>query len=246
MYCTCVAHDSSLVQHRNISFALSDAFQLGAEVSKAFSCLTDPQKRAYYDRTGHEDRNAHSAAHAARNGANGMYAGDIDPQDLFNAMFGGAGFGMGPVHFGGFGGQRQRAPFAYQRREQGQQQSPAAGPVPSGVSGIVGAFSRMNMVQKMMLLGTAFQLLPVLLAFVGWVWWAALIGVPLWAVSREVMKFEQRRVYRLLQGIEPVRNTVHSVKPYADSYLRLTAPVAAAVASAGRIFLQYAREMANV
>lgn len=34
-------------------------------VSRAFQCLSDADKRAYYDRTGHEDRAAHRQAAAA-------------------------------------------------------------------------------------------------------------------------------------------------------------------------------------
>ena len=66
----------------------------GAEVSKAFSCLADPQKRAAYDRYGEDD--------GMQRRGSGMPHGfatpdDFDPNEIFNMFFGGGGFG------GGFG-----------------------------------------------------------------------------------------------------------------------------------------------
>eukprot|EP00892_Ulva_mutabilis_P003163 jgi/Ulvmu1/12848/UM098_0033.1 len=102
------------------------------EVSKAFSCLTDQDKRSFYDRTGHEDM---ASAAAARGGGGGpQFRGDhIDPQDLFNMMFGGGmngAFGMGPMHFGGF----QQHPAFRQGRRQQQQQQQQANPMAGLVS----------------------------------------------------------------------------------------------------------------
>eukprot|EP01023_Acetabularia_acetabulum_P034368 TRINITY_DN3227_c0_g2_i9.p1 TRINITY_DN3227_c0_g2~~TRINITY_DN3227_c0_g2_i9.p1 ORF type:complete len:382 (+),score=51.03 TRINITY_DN3227_c0_g2_i9:162-1307(+) len=66
-----------------------EAFKL---VSKSFACLSDPNKRAYYDRTGYENMNAA----AASRGEGGMANMDeIDPQELFNQMFGQMFFGQG-------------------------------------------------------------------------------------------------------------------------------------------------------
>lgn len=58
-------------------------------VSRAFSCLSDPEKRSNYDRYGHEDR-AQAAAAAAANGGYGMHGfngEDMDPFEIFNSFF---------------------------------------------------------------------------------------------------------------------------------------------------------------
>lgn len=58
-------------------------------MSRAYACLSDPQKRAHYDAYGSED----ALAQQARPGGGGMYAqGGIDPEDLFNMFFGGNPF----------------------------------------------------------------------------------------------------------------------------------------------------------
>lgn len=103
-----------------------EAFKI---VSKAFTILTDADKRAAYDRYGGDPDNARSAAGAAAAGASpfggmrtrggGMYGEEIDPQDLFNMFFGGGG--MGGAQFGGttftFGGPGLRTQqFRQQRR----------------------------------------------------------------------------------------------------------------------------------
>lgn len=97
------------------------------EVSKAFTCLADSQKRAFYDRTGHEDSSAAAAAQAQRRGGMGpgmQFQGDISPEDLFNMMFGGGmgGFGMGPMHFGGFRGHPQFHQRRHPQQQEGHQQ----------------------------------------------------------------------------------------------------------------------------
>ncbi|KAN0059715.1 Chaperone protein dnaJ [Thecaphora frezii] len=95
-------------------------------VSKAFTILSDKDKRAAYDRFGGDPDNRYSSAGAAASGAGspfggagmrgtpfrgGMYADEIDPQDLFNMFFGGgmgnAGFGGATFTFGGPGGRTQ-------------------------------------------------------------------------------------------------------------------------------------------
>lgn len=61
-------------------------------VSKAFSCLSDPDKRAYYERTGYENASAAQAAQAGQRSAgqgNVYYAEDFDPEEIFNMFFGG-------------------------------------------------------------------------------------------------------------------------------------------------------------
>lgn len=103
-------------------------------VSKAFSILTDADKRAAYDRYGGDPDNARSAAGAAAAGhgnpfggmrgtpfrGGGMYGDEIDPNDLFNMFFGGGGMGMGGAQFGGttftFGGPGMRTHQFRQQR----------------------------------------------------------------------------------------------------------------------------------
>ncbi|CDR87754.1 related to HLJ1-Co-chaperone for Hsp40p [Sporisorium scitamineum] len=105
-----------------------EAFKI---VSKAFSILTDADKRAAYDRYGGDPDNARSAAGAAAAGHGNpfggmrgtpfrggeMYANEIDPNDLFNMFFGG---GMGGAQFGGttftFGGPGMRTHQFRQQR----------------------------------------------------------------------------------------------------------------------------------
>ncbi|KAF7370545.1 J domain-containing protein [Mycena sanguinolenta] len=83
-----------------------EAFKL---VSKAFQVLSDPQKRASYDRNGSdpEDRSAgmRPAGFQSFNGGGGGFEGELSPEDLFNMFFGGPGAGgFGNNGFGGFGG----------------------------------------------------------------------------------------------------------------------------------------------
>lgn len=74
-------------------------------VSKAFTILTDKDKRAAYDRFGGDpDSRFGSASAAAGAGARGprtaQFGGDeIDPRDLFEMFFGGGGGGMGGGEF---------------------------------------------------------------------------------------------------------------------------------------------------
>jgi len=93
-------------------------------VSKAFSCLSDSDKRAYYDRTGYENTAAAAAAanqqrntarRGMRQGPAGMYyAEDFDADEIFNMFFG-----------GGLHGQMFRAQYGTPRRQSQQHQRPA-------------------------------------------------------------------------------------------------------------------------
>ncbi|CDZ97232.1 Molecular chaperone (DnaJ superfamily) [Phaffia rhodozyma] len=87
-----------------------EAFKL---VSKSFQILSDPDKRAMYDRDGADpdSRASMSSSRGFSNGSTGMHRGfngggqfaqEVNPEDLFNAFFGGgSGFGGGSP----FGGQ---------------------------------------------------------------------------------------------------------------------------------------------
>ncbi|KAK2080703.1 hypothetical protein QBZ16_000557 [Prototheca wickerhamii] len=89
---------------KNKARGADEAFKL---VSRAYACLSDPQKRAHYDRHGTEDAVAPRPGGGGPAGG-GMYAaGGIDPEDLFNMFFGGNPF-MPPgtrVYRTQFGGQ---------------------------------------------------------------------------------------------------------------------------------------------
>lgn len=69
-------------------------------VSRAFSCLSDPEKRRNYDTYGTEERVQHG-----RPGRQDFYADEINPEELFNMFFGGGfpmqGNGVFTTHFRG-------------------------------------------------------------------------------------------------------------------------------------------------
>ncbi|MCH7224650.1 molecular chaperone DnaJ [Haloferula sp. A504] len=73
------------------------------ELGHAYEVLSDPDKRAAYDRYGHQ---AFSGAGAGGGGGFGGFGGFHDPMDLFSQVFGGA-FGGGFEEF--FGGGRRSA-----------------------------------------------------------------------------------------------------------------------------------------
>ncbi|KAG1655323.1 hypothetical protein FOA52_008235 [Chlamydomonas sp. UWO 241] len=107
---------------KNKAHRAEEAFKA---VSKAFSCLSDPQKRAYYDRTGYESTAAAQAAQAQRSasgrvrqqqGGGMQFSEDFDADQIFNMFFG-----------GGMQGQMFRAQFGAPRRPQARQAAPAGG-----------------------------------------------------------------------------------------------------------------------
>eukprot|EP01026_Neomeris_dumetosa_P045806 TRINITY_DN3884_c0_g1_i16.p3 TRINITY_DN3884_c0_g1~~TRINITY_DN3884_c0_g1_i16.p3 ORF type:complete len:343 (+),score=33.67 TRINITY_DN3884_c0_g1_i16:2205-3233(+) len=99
-----------------------EAFKL---VSKSFACLSDPDKRAFYDRTGFENSNAAAASRGA-DGMGGVYnMDDIDPQELFNQMFGSMFFGTGmfpSTHFRVYRNGRMYTAQGPRRQPQQRQQ----------------------------------------------------------------------------------------------------------------------------
>ncbi|CAO1619506.1 unnamed protein product [Sympodiomycopsis kandeliae] len=115
-----------------------EAFKL---VSKAFTVLSDGDKRAQYDRYGGDPDQRQPASAgpsmSAFNGGRPMYARgfggeEIDPQDLFNMFFGGGMGGMGGMggartfSFGNAGGTTYYSTNA--RRRPGQAQQPQQQP----------------------------------------------------------------------------------------------------------------------
>ncbi|KAL6770549.1 hypothetical protein ACKKBF_B31715 [Auxenochlorella protothecoides x Auxenochlorella symbiontica] len=98
---------------KNKARGADEAFKM---VSRAYACLSDPQKRAHYDVHGSED----ALSQQARPNGGGMYAqGGIDPEDLFNMFFGGNPFMAqqgARVYRANFGGGQH--PFAGRPRAQ--------------------------------------------------------------------------------------------------------------------------------
>ncbi|KAL6748921.1 DnaJ-like protein, partial [Haematococcus lacustris] len=82
---------------KNRAHKADEAFKA---VGKAFACLSDSDKRAYYDRTGYESTAAAQAAASAsaasqrgrsyQRGPGGVfYQEEFDPEEIFNMFFGG-------------------------------------------------------------------------------------------------------------------------------------------------------------
>ena len=103
------------------------------QVSRAFACLSDTDKRAAYDRYGTEDPNSRQSpfsSRAAQHRGGGMgrhtyYQGEeVDPAEIFNMFFGGGfpgggGFGPGARFRTQRGGSYYRANRAYQDGRRG-------------------------------------------------------------------------------------------------------------------------------
>ncbi|KAF8347870.1 hypothetical protein F5887DRAFT_669752 [Amanita rubescens] len=83
-----------------------EAFKL---VSKAFQVLSDPQKRAVYDRSGSDPESRFSGVPSSSGGSTvhpftgASFEGELSPEDLFNMFFGAGGGGPFGNAFGGGG-----------------------------------------------------------------------------------------------------------------------------------------------
>ncbi|KAG8717540.1 hypothetical protein FRC08_007269 [Ceratobasidium sp. 394] len=95
---------------KNNAPGADEAFKL---VSKAFTILSDPQKRAVYDQVGGDpEQRGGGGGRSSASGMSGMnmrpgynhmfFEEEINPEDVFNMFFGGGGFG-GPGFNAGFG-----------------------------------------------------------------------------------------------------------------------------------------------
>ncbi|KAK9834652.1 hypothetical protein WJX74_006707 [Apatococcus lobatus] len=85
---------------KNKAHKADEAFKA---VSKAFSCLSDGNNRAHYDRYGEEE----DVGRRASQGGGSYGQADFDPDEIFNMFFGGGSFGgRGPVFRANFGGGR--------------------------------------------------------------------------------------------------------------------------------------------
>ncbi|KAF9354732.1 hypothetical protein BGX26_007409 [Mortierella sp. AD094] len=98
-----------------------EAFKI---VSKAFTVLSDPQKRAIFDQHGPDEGRSSRVNYDRANptgqqfGRRGMQGDDISPEELFNMFFGGGGFG-GSFHSTN---ARSRTQNHQQRQEHYRQQ----------------------------------------------------------------------------------------------------------------------------
>jgi len=111
-----------------------EAFKM---VSKAFQILSDPQKRAIYDRSGGDPESRFggmsssgpSSGFPASAFGGTTFEGELSPEDLFNMFFGGgSAFTTGPVFttsFGPGGFRTTRIHTTRGRPTQDQQQEPA-------------------------------------------------------------------------------------------------------------------------
>ncbi|KXZ45407.1 hypothetical protein GPECTOR_55g313 [Gonium pectorale] len=149
---------------KNKAFKSDEAFKA---VSRAFNCLSDADKRAYYDRTGYESSAAAAAAAAqqrsASAGAGPSYyyttADEIDPEEIFNMFFGGAFGGASPFH-----AQFVRSRHHNQRRHHSHQRHGGDGGGAGGGGGATAAAAA-DQQQRAAMLGLL-QLMPVLLILV--------------------------------------------------------------------------------
>ncbi|KAG0239504.1 hypothetical protein BGW41_007611 [Actinomortierella wolfii] len=134
---------------KNSAPGADEAFKL---ISKAFTVLSDPQKRAIFDQHGPEDGRSTGVNYDRANpmgagfggGGHGMhaFADEISPEELFNMFFGGGGFG-GSFHSATFAGPGfttrtyRRSPMGSRQQQYQQQRQHAAAQQNNNTSGLV-------------------------------------------------------------------------------------------------------------
>lgn len=112
---------------KNKAQGADDAFK---SVSKAFTCLSDPDKRRHYDNYGltdpsnYESNTRRQYTHVYRRGPG---VDDIDPEEIFRMFFGGMNPFMAPgsgiyTNFGGSGGVPMQPRRHHHQQQQQQQQ----------------------------------------------------------------------------------------------------------------------------
>ncbi|KAG0048305.1 hypothetical protein BGZ83_006703 [Gryganskiella cystojenkinii] len=137
---------------KNAAPGADEAFKI---VSKAFTVLSDPQKRAIFDQHGPEDGRSsgvnydraqptgmHGFGGGGMNGMHGFEA-EISPEELFNMFFGGGNFG-GSFHSATFAGPgfgqrqfRQRTQQTQHRQHRQHAQDAGGGGGTSGFSSLI-------------------------------------------------------------------------------------------------------------
>ncbi|KAF9151312.1 hypothetical protein BG015_006834 [Linnemannia schmuckeri] len=147
---------------KNSAPGADEAFKI---VSKAFTVLSDPQKRAIFDQHGPEDgrssgvnydRASPMGAQGFGGGMHGMngFGEEISPEELFNMFFGGGNFG-GSFHSATFAGpgfgtrQFRTRPQQTQHRQHRQHAQQQQG---GGVGGGTSGFSSLMQILPLILL----------------------------------------------------------------------------------------------
>lgn len=193
-------------------------------------------------------------ASARSNGARGggVHMHEVDPQELFNMMFGGGAFGMGPgFGMGPFGGFRtmNRAGPAPRRGPHGaaggggggggQARNPLSGSLPPVLQRAWQMVAGASMLQKIMMVSTLLRLLPLVIGLASWALYLLIFALPLHFVCAELAAFRTRRVYALPRQCQPLCEAVDAVLPYAQAYLQYSVPVVDAAKEIGSRMLQH-------